>query len=51
MIGNLPGGDFLGGNFPGGKSTRGSLIGGNFPDTISQVASREFLFAATCSEK
>ena len=33
MDGNLPGGSFLGGNFPGsGNSPRGSLMGGNFLD-------------------
>ena len=35
--GNIPGGNFLGGNFPGmGGLYRGSFIGGNFPGGIHQ---------------
>ena len=32
MDGNIPAGNFLGGNFPCGKVPGGSLVGGNFPD-------------------
>ena len=31
MGGNIPGGNFLVGNFPGVNSPGGTLIGGNFP--------------------
>ena len=31
MGGNIPGGNFLDGDFPGGNFPRGSLMGGNFP--------------------
>ena len=31
MGGNIPGGSYLGQNFPGGNLPEGSLIGGNFP--------------------
>ena len=31
MGGNIPGGNFLGENFPAGNFPRGSLMGGNFP--------------------
>ena len=31
MSGNIPGGTFLGGNFPVGNFPGGTLMGGNFP--------------------
>ena len=31
MSGNIPGRNFLGGNFPGGDFPGRSLMGGNFP--------------------
>ena len=37
MNGNIPGGNFLGGNFPMGDSPGGSLIGGNYPGVFSGV--------------
>ena len=34
MVGNNPGGNFLGGNFPGGSFMGGNFPGGSFPDTL-----------------
>ena len=40
--GNIPGGNFvvgnyMGGNFPGGSLMRGNFLGGNFPRTDLEI--------------
>ena len=42
MGGNIPGGNFvvgnyMGGNFPGGSLMRGNFLGGNFPRTDLEI--------------
>ena len=45
MVGNIQGGNNLGGNFPGGAGDfpGGSLIGGNFPGASFPVGGGVFL--------